>query len=261
MPETAAPLAGKEMLAEFFAVHPKTAIAFSGGVDSGFLLYAAGRWGRETRAYYVRTPFQPQFEYDDACRLSRELDIPMVTIPMDTLSHREIVRNPPDRCYYCKQAIFSAIQEKAREDGFSLVLDGTNASDNPAGRPGMRALRELSVLSPLRECGITKAEVRRLSREAGLFTWDKPAYACLATRIPAGTPITRELLDRTEWSEDYLRALGFSNFRVRLADNGAKIQLPEDQMEKLLARREEIVETLRQRYGFVTLDLEARQHE
>ncbi len=261
MPEIAAAPAGEKTLPDFFTAHPKTAIAFSGGVDSSYLLYAAKRYGQETRAYYVRTPFQPQFEYDDACRLAKTLDVPMVTLSLDPLTSREIADNPPDRCYYCKQAIFGAILEKAREDGFSLVLDGTNASDDPGDRPGMRALRELSVRSPLRECGIPKREVRCLSREAGLFTWDKPAYACLATRIPTGTRITRENLARTEWGENYLRELGFSDFRVRLAGDTAKIQLPESQMDKLLARREEIVKTLKQRYGAVVLDLEARKHE
>jgi len=261
MPETAAMSAGENTLPEFFAAHPRTAIAFSGGVDSAFLLYAAGRWGKEAKAYYVRTPFQPQFEYDDASRLARELGIPMVTISLDILSHQEIACNPPDRCYHCKRAIFGAILKKAGEDGFPLVLDGTNASDDPGDRPGMRALRELSVCSPLRECGITKAEVRRLSREAGLFTWDKPAYACLATRIPAGTAITGEKLEKTEWGEGYLREMGFSDFRIRLDGTTGKVQLREDQMDMLLARREEIVKTLRQRYGSVTLDLEARKHE
>lgn len=260
MPETdTAPVRGNT-LPQFFTENPRTAIAFSGGVDSAFLLYAAGRWGKETKAYYVRTPFQPQFEYDDACRLARELDIPMATIPLDTLSHAEIACNLSDRCYRCKRAIFGAILEKAGEDGFSLVLDGTNASDDPGDRPGMRALRELMVRSPLRECGITKGAVRRLSREVGLFTWDKPAYACLATRIPTGTGITRESLDRTEWGENYLRSLGFSDFRIRLDGDTGKIQLPEDQMEKLFANREAIVKFLRQRYGAVTLDLEARKH-
>lgn len=254
-------IAGEGTLPGFFAAHPRAAVAFSGGVDSSYLLYAAARWGERTKAFYVRTPFQPRFEYDDACRLARELGVPMITIPLDTLAREEIACNPSDRCYHCKRAIFTAIAQTAGEDGFTLILDGTNASDDPADRPGMRALRELSVRSPLRECGITKGEVRRLSREAGLFTWDKPAYACLATRIPAGTPITRQMLDRTEWGEDHLRELGFTDFRIRLEGQTGKIQLPENQMGKLLERRKEILDTLRQRYGCVTLDLEARQHE
>lgn len=261
MSETAMPPTGEKTLSGFFAAHPETAVAFSGGADSSFLLYAAGRWGKRTGAYYVRTPFQPVFEQEDACRLARELRIPLVTIPLDTLSRQEIACNPSDRCYHCKRMIFGAILERARADGFSLVLDGTNASDDPTDRPGMRALRELSVRSPLRECGITKAEVRRLSREAGLFTWDKPAYACLATRIPAGTPITREMLEKTEWGENCLRELGFTNFRIRLEGRMGRIQLPEKQMEKLLRNRGTILNTLRERYGCVALDLEARRDE
>ena len=122
----------------------------------------------------------------------------------------------------------------------------------------MRALEELSVLSPLRECGISKAEIRARSKEAGLFTWDKPAYACLATRIPAGTPITVHALESTERAEDYLFSLGFSNFRVRMAGKDAKIQLPLSQFGLLAEKREQVVQELKKYYSSVTLDLEAR---
>ena len=120
----------------------------------------------------------------------------MEVLPIDVLCHEKVTANPPDRCYHCKQQIFGKILEKAKADGFSLVLDGTNASDDAADRPGMRALAELKVRSPLRECGLTKAVIREKSMEAGLFTWDKPAYACLATRIPTGEVITAEKLER-----------------------------------------------------------------
>ena len=139
-----------------------------------------------------------------------------------------------------------------------MLLDGTNASDDAGDRPGMRALQELSVRSPLRECGLTKDEIRRLSREAGLFTWDKPAYACLATRIPTGQPITARDLAVTEAAETYLFSLGFTDFRVRLAGRSAKIQLPAAQMPHLLEHRQEILDRLGQDYDAVWLDLEAR---
>ena len=188
-------------LNEFFSLVPKAAVAFSGGTDSAFLLWAARECGCDVRAYYVKTPFQPQFELEDARRLASELAVPMTVVEADILAVPEAAANGPQRCYHCKTTLFSQLRQAAREDGYTVLLDGTNASDNAGDRPGMRALRELEVRSPLRECGLTKEEVRRRSREAGLFTWDKPAYACLATRIPTGTPITKEDLDRVERAE------------------------------------------------------------
>ncbi|MCI8574018.1 MAG: ATP-dependent sacrificial sulfur transferase LarE [Oscillibacter sp.] len=245
-------------LEAFFQEHPRAALAFSGGVDSAYLLYAARRWGAEVQAYYVQTAFQPRFERADAERLAAELGVSMRVLTVDVLAVPEAAANPPDRCYHCKRAIFKAIARAAAEDGFSLLLDGTNASDDAADRPGMRALRELAVRSPLRECGLTKADIRRRSKEAGLFTWNKPAYACLATRIPAGTPITAEMLQKTEAAEDYLFSLGLTDFRVRLLDGCARIQVPAAQIPRLLENRREIVETLKKTYGGVLLDLEAR---
>lgn len=242
----------------FFAQNPKAALAFSGGVDSAYLLYAAKQAGANVTAYYVRTPFQPQFEYDDAVKLAQELKMPMRTIGMDVLEDPNVVANPANRCYYCKRRIFTAILEAARADGYSLILDGTNASDDASDRPGMVALRELEVRSPLRECGLTKPEIRRLSKEAGLFTHDKPAYACLATRIPTGVPITAEALQRTEAAEEYLKNLGFTDFRIRLMGSAARIQLPESQTSLLLQHRQEILTNLKQSYSAVLLDLEVR---
>lgn len=246
-------------LEQFFSEHPRAAIAFSGGVDSAYLLYAALRSGADVRAYYVQSAFQPRFEREDALCLARELRAPLRVLPVDVLSCPEVRSNPADRCYHCKQAIFRAISQAAAEDGYSLLLDGTNASDQAADRPGMRALDELQVLSPLRLCGLTKPEIRRLSRRAGLFTWDKPAYACLATRIPTGRAITEHDLAVTEAAEDYLFSLGFTDFRVRLAEDGsARLQVTEPQLLLLMEHRKEITARLRQSYPAVTLDLEVR---
>lgn len=245
-------------LQEFFQHNPKAALAFSGGADSAYLLYAARTYGRQVRAYYVRSAFQPQFELDDARRLAAELGAELRVLEVDILSVPQAAANPADRCYHCKRAIFSAIAAQAEADGFPLLLDGTNASDDAADRPGMRALRELSVRSPLRECGLTKEDVRRLSREAGLFTWNKPAYACLATRVPTGEAITPEKLRRTEAAEGYLTALGFSDLRVRLLDGCARVQLPASQLPRFLEQREEILKELKRHYSGVLLDMEAR---
>ena len=244
-------------LEEFFHQVPRAALAFSGGTDSALLLWAARRYGCEVRAYYGRTAFQPEFEYWDALCLARELSVPMTTVEADILAVRPAADNGPERCYFCKRTLFSRLWDAARRDGYPVLLDGTNASDDAGDRPGMRALRELGVRSPLRECGLTKDDVRRLSREAGLFTWDKPAYACLATRIPTGTAITAEDLRRVEQAENALHGLGFRDFRVRLFHGAARILVPQAQLPLALERREELLAALAA-FGGVLLDLQGR---
>lgn len=245
-------------LQDFFAQNPKLALAFSGGTDSTYLLYAAAQSGADVTAYYVKTKFQPQFELDDAERLARQLGVKMRVLPLDILQDVQITANPRNRCYFCKKKIFSAILQAAEADGYTLIADGTNASDDANDRPGMQALRELSVRSPLRECGLTKADVRAKSREAGLFTWDKPAYACLATRIACGEPITAQKLQTTEQAETSLFHMGFRDFRVRMAGDRAIIQIPSAQFPLLLAQREAVLEALKPHYQAVLLDLKER---
>jgi len=253
-------------LEEFFNLHRRVAIAFSGGVDSAYLLYAAKKYAQELCAYYVKSAFQPAFEFEDAKRLAKELDVNLCIISVNVFENEKVVENPQNRCYYCKQMIFSKIIEKAASDGFSVILDGTNASDDSSDRPGMKALQELKVLSPLRECGLTKSKIRQLSKEAGLFTWNKASYACLATRLPVGSKITNERLVATEKAEDFLMSLGFKNFRVRTLENKsalsanpfAKIELTKEQLPLLLQHHEEIVTKLKTDYSKVFLDLETR---
>jgi len=245
-------------LSEFFEENPIVAIAFSGGVDSAYLLYAAQKYAQKVKAYYVKSMFQPQFEYEDAIRLAGEIGVEMQVINVDVLENDVVAGNPVNRCYYCKKTIFSNIIAAANKDGFKVLLDGTNASDDANDRPGMRALKELKVLSPLQECGLTKKQIRDLSREAGLFTWDKPAYACLATRIPSGVEITKEMLEITEKSEKIMFDLGFSDFRIRYNNGSARIQIKEAQMPMLLEKRKVILEKLKPFYRSVELDLEAR---
>ena len=222
------------------------------------LLYAAIQAGCDIHAYYVKSAFQPEFELEDAKRLVKELDATMTVLNLDVLSDSNITDNPANRCYCCKKKIFSKIIEAAMADGYDIIIDGNNASDDVNDRPGMKAVQELQVRSPLRECGITKSEVRKLSKEARLFTWDKPAYACLATRIPTGVKITAEKLHATEISEKALSDLGFTDFRIRLSGNDAKIQVREEQLENLLIYRKEILEKLKPYYNSVTVDLEVR---
>ena len=246
-------------VAEFFQENPAVGVAFSGGVDSAWLLHEAARYAGRTAAYFVRTPFQPDFELEDAADTARRLGVRLTVIEFDILTAPAVAANPPDRCYYCKKALFTRMLAAAAADGFPLVADGSNASDDSGGRPGMRALRELGVRSPLRECGVTKREIRRLAAEAALPVWDKPSYACLATRVPAGTAITREDLGRVARGEAAFAAAGLNDFRLRLRERDGLLQVRREQMD--LARR--ILPELRLRlagdFSCITLDGRARE--
>ncbi len=250
---------GYTELRTFFQENPRVALGFSGGVDSAWLLYAAVDCGAQVGAYYVKTAFQPAFELRDAQRLCAQLGVELRVAELDILSWEAVRNNPADRCYHCKRALFGALKERALAEGFPVLIDGTNASDDAGDRPGMRALGELSVRSPLRECGLTKAQVRELSRQAGLFTWDKPAYACLATRVPSGQELTGEVLGKIEAAEDVLFGLGFSDFRVRLRGEEARLQVLPEQMPLVLEKRQAILERLGGLFAEVTLDLRSRQ--
>lgn len=247
-----------EPLQAFFAANPRPALAFSGGCDSAYLLYAAVACGASVAAYYVRSQFQPAFELADAEGLADVLGVKLRVLDADVLSNEIIRKNPADRCYHCKRHIFETILSAAEADGHTLLMDGTNASDDASDRPGMRALCELQVVSPLRNCAITKAQVRDLSRRAGIFTWNKPAYACLATRIPTGVAIDPATLKRIERAEAYLAELGFSGMRVRITPKGARLELRESQMARAIEKRRQIIEALEADFPEVTLDLRPR---
>ena len=222
------------------------------------MLYAGLRYGANIKAYYVNTAFQPEFELQDAYKVAEKIGTEITVIEMEVLNNEQVTSNPANRCYYCKMAIFGTLQKQAHADGFQLIIDGTNASDDANDRAGMKALAELSARSPLRESGITKDEIRRLSKEAGLFTWDKPAYACLATRIPTGRTITADLLHRVEKSEDALFKLGFTDFRVRVYDEAARLQFPNEQMIEALNKKADIKKAIKQYFKIILLDLEGR---
>lgn len=248
-------------LRDFFLEHNKIALAFSGGVDSAYLLYAALQSGARVTAYYAETEFQPEFERRDARMLARSLGAEMRVIPLEALKDERVAKNGPERCYFCKHNLFSALIQAARADGFSEIMDGTNASDDALDRPGMRALQEMKVLSPLRSCGLHKARIRALSKEAGLFTFDKPAYACLATRIPTGTAIEPGALQRVERAEAALMEMGFSDLRVRIRGGLGLIQLPGAQLERAMEIREQILGALGRDFEQVALDLNPRPKE
>ena len=245
-------------LEQFFQENPRCALGFSGGVDSAYLLYAGVKAGADIRPYFIKTAFQPAFELADARKLAEGLGVEVTVLELDALADPRVAANPADRCYYCKQNLFRTLKDRAIADGYPVLLDGTNASDEAGDRPGMRALAELSVRSPLRECGLTKAEIRARSREAGLFTWDKPAYACLATRVPAGETITADILARVEGAEDALFRLGYTDFRVRVFHGAARLQLPRGQMERAVREAEELRQALKPYFTPILLDLEGR---
>ena len=245
-------------LEQFFQENPRCALGFSGGVDSAYLLYAGVKAGADIKPYFIKTAFQPAFELADAQKLAEGLGVEVTVLELDALADPRVAANPADRCYYCKQNLFRTLKDRAIADGYPVLLDGTNASDEAGDRPGMRALAELSVRSPLRECGLTKAEIRARSREAGLFTWDKPAYACLATRVPAGETITAETLARVEGAEDALFRLGYTDFRVRVFHSAARLQLPRGQMERAVREAEELRQALKPYFTPILLDLEGR---
>lgn len=245
-------------LEEFFRVNKKAALAFSGGADSAYLLYAAKSFGADIAPYYAKTEFQPRFEYEDAKRLCRELGVKLRTVQYSILSDKTVALNPADRCYYCKKALFSALKKAASSDGCELLLDGTNASDNALDRPGMKAVTELGVRSPLKECNLTKEEIRALSKQAGLFTWDKPAYSCLAARVPSGHAISGALLKKIEAAEEELFKMGFSDFRVRVYGEAARIQLKSGQFIRAAERREEIAERIKPYFDTVLMDTQTR---
>lgn len=247
-----------EELKTYFEAHPRLAAAFSGGADSAYLAYAAANYSPGAEAFFVKTPFQTYAELEFALRFCRRHGIRLHVLLLDPLKDENIRLNGPERCYYCKRRIFEAIAEAAAGAGLKAVADGTNASDDPAGRPGFRALAELGVVSPLREAGLTKEDVRRLSREAGLETADKPSDSCLATRQEAGMPITPAGLERTEKAEGALKRLGFKGFRVRTVGGAARLELTARDRELLEEKRQEVESALLALYEGVSVDPNAR---
>lgn len=241
-------------LGTFFSSHPRIALGYSGGTDSAFLLHEAVEHGADVLPVMVRTAFCTPDEVENASRLCSDEGSDLVVIDLDVLSSPEISSNGPDRCYHCKRAMFSALISKAAENGYHEVMDGTNASDPEDDRPGMRAIRELGVLSPLKECGITKENVRRMSREAGLPTWDRATNSCLATRVDTGIPLNRDILELVLRSEEAVASLGFTGFRVRTDGMHARLQTTAAQHGEAERRWDELRSALAPMFRDVRLD-------
>ena len=232
-------LAEKETrLKEILLGLESAAVAFSGGVDSTFLLQAAREaMGGRALAVTGRSPSFPERELAAARRFTSERGITHLEVDSDELEVAGFAANPVNRCYLCKKELFAKILKVAGERGLSTVLEASNLDDEGDYRPGLLAVRELGVLSPLREAGLTKSDIRALSRAWGLPTWDKPAFACLASRFPYGEAITREGLEKVDAAEVFLLSLGCRQVRVRCHDRGrlARIEVDEESLDLLAA--------------------------
>lgn len=233
------------------------AVAFSGGVDSTFLLDVAHEvLGGRALAVTAKIRSVPAAELADARAFCAERGIRHVVVEKDELSIPGFADNPPDRCYICKKALFSTMARVAAQEGCAVLADGSNTDDEGDWRPGLKALAELGVASPLREAGLSKADIRALSRERGLPTWVKPSAACLSSRIPYGEAITAEKLSRVEAAEAYLHELGFSQLRVRSHGGIARIEVPADCIGRAAELHGEIAAQLKGLgFSYVTLDL------
>jgi len=238
----------------------KTLVAFSGGVDSTLLLKVASQeLGENVLAVVARSETYPEREVRAAARLARDLGVKHLVIKTEEIDNPMFAENSPLRCYHCKQELFSRLKEIAAARSIPHVLDGSNFDDRGDYRPGSKAGRELGVRSPLRDAGLTKEEIRRLSREMGLPTWDKPSLACLASRFPYYTAIDRRALLRVGRAEDIVRELGIKQFRVRHHGEIARIEVDSEEFGRLMTSkaRAKIIDGLKRLgYAYVTLDLE-----
>jgi uncharacterized protein len=258
MNDESTPDAKYRRLLDLLAQKGSAAVAFSGGVDSSFLCHAAAAaaLGDKAIAVTVVSPMLPKSEIECAREVARKVGIEHVLIEESEIDD-EVAANPKERCYFCKKLEFGAILEAAQKRGINTVLDGSNQDDLGDYRPGLKALAELQIFSPLREAGLTKAEIRELSRRFDLPTWDKPAFACLASRIPYGERIDREKLARVEKAEDALRAAGFRQFRVRSHGDIARIEVAPDERRRFFD--ESTLDALSQSlksFGFLYVALE-----
>ncbi len=234
-------------------------IAYSGGVDSTFLLKAASLSGIRTMAVTGFSPTMPEEDIEGAKKMAEVIGVPHTIIETSELEIDAFRKNSSDRCFYCKNELFGRLKDIAESENYRFVLDGSNLDDLDDWRPGRRAAKKHGVRSPLIEAGLRKEDIRGLSRELNLSTWDKPSSPCLSSRFPYGEPITVEALKRVEAAEKCMRSLGFRGFRVRHQGDTAKIEVVKEHIPKLLEPeiRSAVVEHLKALgYTFVTLDLE-----
>lgn len=246
-----------QRLVEMLRAMESAVLAYSGGLDSTFLLMALKLSGIRALAVTGLSPTTPAPDLEDARRMALAIGIEHRVVNTGEMENPGFVENSPERCYHCKDVLFGTLRAIAEEEGLAFVLDGTNLDDASDHRPGMRAAREHAVRSPLFEAGFSKDEIREASRELGLETWSKPASACLSSRIPYGTPITPGALSMVREAEGALREMGFAALRVRAHGPVARIEVPENIMTEVLEKKDAIVKRLRAvGFKFVGLDLE-----
>ncbi len=248
----------KEKLESILKELDSMVVAYSGGVDSTFLLHTAHSIRRlRVIGVTIRTPYIPSREMSETVEFTTDygIDHDIIDIPFP-----EMIRdNPPDRCYLCKKTLFTTMKQYAATNGYAHVIDGSNADDSGAFRPGLKALEELGIRSPLMEAGLTKDEIRSLSKKAGLPTWDKPALACILTRIPYGTTVDDKALRMVEEAEYYMYDQGYPGTRIRIHGDLARIECPFEYFERIMttSEREQISAVLRKiGFRYITLDIE-----
>lgn len=253
-------VAGRKLdrLEQLLAPLRSVVLGFSGGVDSTFLLAVLCRDpGRSVLALTAVSPTYPAWQTEEARQLARDFRVEHLELVTDELQQDSFRRNPPDRCYHCKKHLFSRMEAIRKERGFDALLDGSNRDDLADYRPGKKALVELGVRSPLMEADLTKAEIRALSRQMGLPTWNKPAFACLSSRFPYGTEITENGLDRVDRCESFLLRKVQGPLRVRAHGRLARIEVPEESLAGVLADRAELVAYFKEQgFAYVSLDLQ-----
>ena len=247
-----------EMLIKILKEKKKICIAFSGGVDSTFLLKAAKEaLDKNILAITIVSSMNPKREIKESVEFCKEIGVKHILIDADEYSIPEFVANDKERCYFCKKEIFTKIKEKAKNEGFDIVADGSNIDDDSDYRPGMKALKELGIVSPLKEANLSKNEIRKICKEINLIVWNKPSMACLASRIPYGTAISRDKLEKVELAEEILLNKGFKQFRVRYYDNLAKIEVLKKDINKIIAISDEIIGSFKKIvFNYIALDLE-----
>lgn len=236
-------------------------VAFSGGVDSSLLLHLcceeAQKTGTKVYAITMLTELHPHGDADIARRVALEAGAIHEVITINELADAGIRMNPVDRCYRCKRTLFAMLVDRAKELGAPSVVEGTNEDDLHVYRPGIKALGELGILSPLAKCGFTKEEVRQLAAEYGISVAKRPSTPCMATRFPYGTELSYEAMKQVDEAETWLRAQGFYNVRLRVHDKVARLEIDTEDMSRLLSMREEVVQQLKRRgFPYITLDLE-----
>lgn len=247
-----------ERLVGWFREHGSAVIAFSGGVDSSVVAAAARiALGDKALAVTAESSTLSKRELSLAKRVAHEIGIRHLVIREDELEDERFAANPENRCYYCRSRLALALKEIAKREGFAVIADGANVGDTREHRPGLKALKEHGIRSPLLELGFDKGDVREVAAQLKLSVKDKPAMACLASRIPYGERITREKLEKVEKGEAFFFERGFTNVRIRMHGNLARVELPQEELALALELRSEIVAHLKALgFAYVTLDLE-----